>query len=95
MAGRPKGTRSLKNMLRADLVCQEDNIHPIRELIRIAKKAESAGDLHLASDNWQFIQEFCQAKPKPIEVDDANDAELIEESGYDADTLESAAEEAH
>ena len=88
MAGRPKGSRSLKNMLRADLVCQEDGVHPIREVVRIARKAEKDGELHLASNNWQFIQEFCQAKPKPIEADDDELSDNEEGNVYDDATID-------
>lgn len=90
--GRPKGARSLKNMLKADVVCQQEGRHPISELMRLADKAEKEGNLDLASTNWKVIQEYCQAKPKPVD-DDANDE--IVEGEYDIATLESIADDAN
>lgn len=42
-------------------------VNPAREIARLAVLAEMEGDLSTASTNWRFLQEYVDAKRKPID----------------------------
>lgn len=88
--GRPKGVTSLKKLLRAAVVMEKEGVHPVIELIAIARKTK---DEYLQVQIWSLLQEYSEAKPKPVETENADD--VIAEGEHDVSTLESIAEDSH
>ena len=87
--GRPRGATSLKKLLRAAVVMEKEGVHPVTELIAIARKTK---DEHLQVQIWSLLQEYSEAKPKPVETETDD---VITEGEHDTNTLETVADDAH
>jgi hypothetical protein len=86
--GRPRGVRSLKKFLRATAVMEREGVHPVTELIKIAQTTK---DEYLKVQIWTLLQEYSEAKPKPVETENVDDA--VMEGEYDTATLEAIADD--
>jgi hypothetical protein len=89
--GRPKGSVSLKTKLKSMAqYCNEQGFHPGKVLVEIAEDTKQPADTRIAAT--QLILEYGLSKPKPVDEDESD---ATEGADYDADALESAAEDTH
>lgn len=71
-----------KRMLTVKEILEATGEDPIRNLIRIAHKAENAKEYSTASSNWKEILSYVQAKMKPTDPTD-NAARAKQQSSLD------------
>lgn len=66
--GRQKGTPNRNTVLLRDRLAAE-GIEPADELVKIARAAQSSGELDLAADCWGKLAAFVYPKPRPVVID--------------------------
>jgi hypothetical protein len=67
-SGRPKGSQNRRTQALADKLLADGKC-PAEALVRIAERAEAAGETALAIDAWKAVLPYVHAKPKAVEFD--------------------------
>lgn len=62
-AGRPEGSRNRRSAVIADYLDRPKN-NPIKNLIRLAQKAEAGGDIRLAAECFKTLMPYYAARLK-------------------------------
>lgn len=63
--GRPKGSKDIKTLLKAEVVLAEKGINPTEEILKLIPQLETAQQ---KIEAWQFLLKYCQPQYSPTNI---------------------------